>query len=104
MRIFLTALVAASALSTLGMATGAFAAEGAVLKLKAPAKAPTLIQDGAMWRCNGDVCAAPQVKSLPIGRACRKVAAELGAVDSFNYRGQDLDAAGIADCNTAAKS
>jgi hypothetical protein len=104
MRIFLTALVAASALSTLGMATGAFAAEGAVLKLKAPAKAPTLIQDGAMWRCNGDVCAAPQVKSLPIVRACRKVAAELGAIDSFNYRGQDLDAAGIADCNTAAKS
>jgi hypothetical protein len=104
MRIFLTALVAASALSTLGMATGAFAAEGAVLKLKAPAKAPTLIQDGAMWRCNGDVCAAPLVKSLPIGRACRKVAAELGAIDSFNYRGQDLDAAGIADCNTAAKS
>jgi hypothetical protein len=45
----------------------------------------------------------PQVKSLPIARACRKVAAELGAVASFNYRGQDLDAAGIADCNTAAK-
>jgi hypothetical protein len=35
MRIFVTALVAASALST-----GAFAAEGAVLKLKAPSKAP----------------------------------------------------------------
>ncbi len=98
MRIFVTALVAASALST-----GAFAAEGAVLKLQAPSKAPTLIQDGAMWRCTGDVCAAPQVKSLPIGRACRKVAAELGAVVSFNYRGQDLDAAGLADCNTAAK-
>lgn len=101
MRIFMTALIAASAL---GMATSAFAAEGAVLKLKAPSKAPTLIQDGAMWRCNGDVCAAPQVKSLPIGRACRKVAAELGAIVSFNYRGQDLDSTGLADCNTAAKS
>jgi hypothetical protein len=98
MRIFVTALVAASALST-----GAFAAEGAVLKLQGPAKAPTLIQDGAMWRCNGDVCAAPQVKSLPIGRACRKVVAELGAVAAFNYRGQELDAAGITDCNTVAK-
>lgn len=99
MRIFVAALVAASALSS-----AALAAEGAVLKLKAPAKVPTLIQDGAMWRCNGEVCAAPQVKSLPIGRACRKVAAELGAVVSFNYRGADLDAAGVADCNTAAKS
>jgi hypothetical protein len=98
MRIFIAALVAASAMSS-----AALAAEGAVLKLKAPSKVPTLIQDGAMWRCNGDVCAAPQVKSLPIGRACRKVAAELGAVVSFNYRGADLDAAGITDCNTAAK-
>jgi hypothetical protein len=103
MRIFVTALVAASALSTFGLATSAFAAEGAVLKLKAPAKTLELIQDGAVWHCNGDVCNAPQVKSLPIGRACRKVAAELGAVVTFNYRGQELDAAGIADCNTAAK-
>jgi hypothetical protein len=100
MRIFIAALVAASAMSTAALA----ATEGAVVKLQAPAKAPTLIQEGAMWRCNGDVCAAPQVKSLPIGRACRKVAAELGAVASFNYRGAELDAAGLADCNTAAKS
>ncbi|PTS81855.1 MULTISPECIES: CC_3452 family protein [unclassified Caulobacter] len=98
MRIFFTTLLAASAL-----ATGALAAEGAVLKLKAPAKVPSLIQDGAAWRCNGDVCAAPQVKALPIGRACRKIAAELGAVASFNYRGETLDEAGVADCNTAAK-
>lgn len=99
MRIFVAALVAASAMST-----AALAAEGAVIKLQAPAKVPTLIQDGAAWRCTGDVCAAPQVKALPIGRACRKVAAELGAVVSFNYRGAELDAAGITDCNTAAKS
>lgn len=98
MRIFLTTLVAATSLST-----AALAAEGAVLKLKAPAKVPNLIQDGAAWRCNGDVCAAPQVKALPIGRACRKIVAELGAVAAFNYRGEDLDAAGLADCNTAAK-
>ena len=99
MRIFIAALVAASAMSS-----AALAAEGAVLKLQAPSKAPTLILDGAAWRCTGEVCAAPQVKALPIGRACRKVAAELGAVASFNYRGAELDAAGIADCNTAAKS
>lgn len=98
MRIFLTVLVAASALST-----AALAAEGAVLKLKAPAKVVNLIHDGAAWRCTGEVCAAPQVKALPIGRACRKIAAELGALASFNYRGEDLDAAGLADCNTAAK-
>lgn len=98
MRIFVTALIAASALST-----GAFAAEGAVLKLKAPAKVASLIQDGAAWRCVGDVCNAPQVKSMPIGRTCRKVAAELGAIASFNYRGVALDEAGIADCNTTAK-
>ena len=98
MRIFIAALIAASAMSS-----AALAAEGAVIKLQAQAKVPTLIQDGAAWRCTGDVCAAPQVKSLPIGRACRKVVAELGAVVSFNYRGAELDAAGITDCNTVAK-
>ena len=98
MRIFVAALVAASAMSS-----AALAAEGAVIKLKAPSKAPTLILDGAAWRCTADVCAAPQVKSLPIGRACRKIAAELGAIVTFNYRGEELDAAGLTDCNTAAK-
>ena len=98
MRIFFAALVAASAMSS-----AALAAEGAVIKLKAPSKAPNLILDGAAWRCTGDVCAAPQVKSLPIGRACRKVSAELGAIVSFNYRGEELDAAGVTDCNTVAK-
>jgi hypothetical protein len=98
MRIFIAALVAASAISS-----GALAAEGAVVKLKAPSKVPTLIQDGAAWRCNGDVCAAPQVKALPAARACRKIAAELGAIETFNYRGEQLDAAALADCNTSAK-
>ncbi len=100
MRIFVAAFAAACIMSTAALA----ATEGAVIKLQAPAKTPTLIQDGAAWRCTGDVCAAPQVKSLPIGRACRKIAAELGAITAFNYRGAELDAAGLADCNTAAKS
>jgi hypothetical protein len=99
MRIFIAALVAASAMSS-----AALAAEGAAIKLRAPAKVASLIQDGAVWRCAGDACAAPQVKALPIGRSCRKLAAELGAVVSFTYRGAELDAAGITDCNTAAKS
>src|SRR5947207_1002580 len=98
MRIFIAALVAASSLST-----AALAAEGAIIKLQGPAKVASLIQDGAAWRCTGDTCAAPQVKSLPIGRACRKIAAELGPVAAFTYRGAELDAAGLADCNTAAK-
>lgn len=98
MRMFLAAFVAASALST-----GAMAAEGAVLKLKAPAKVESLIHDGSAWRCTGDACASSQVKSMPIGRTCRKLAAELGEIVAFNYRGKELDAAGLADCNAAAK-
>lgn len=99
MRMFIAALVAVSAMSSAALA----ATEGAVIKLQAPAKVASMIQDGAAWRCTGDVCAAPQVKALPIGRACRKIVAELGAVVSFHYRGVELDAAGLADCNAAAK-
>jgi hypothetical protein len=103
MRIFIAALVAASSLSTAALAAP-MAAEGAIIKLQGPAKVASLIQDGAAWRCTGDTCAAPQVKSLPIGRACRKIVAELGPVAAFTYRGAELDPAGLADCNTAAKS
>jgi hypothetical protein len=86
-------------------AVPAFAAdtEAAWLTLKSPTTADHLIQDGAVWRCKSDVCKSPRVKSLPAVRACRKLAGQLGAVTAFNYRGEALDEAAIAECNTAAK-
>ena len=89
-----------------GLAAGpAFAAdsEGAWLKLKTPVSTDHFVQDGSVWRCNGDVCTTTKVRALPVARACRKLAGQLGELTAFNYRGEPLDDAAIAECNTAAK-
>ena len=100
MRTLLMGLTACALLSAPAFASDT---ESAWLTLKSPTTADHLIQDSALWRCKSDVCKSPKVKSLPVGRACRKIAGQLGAVSAFNYRGEALDEAGIADCNTAAK-
>ncbi|WP_168076426.1 hypothetical protein [Caulobacter sp. SSI4214] len=83
----------------------AFAAdnEGASLKLKAPTTTTKFIHEGSVWNCEGDSCASAKVQSLPVARACRKLAGQLGEVTAFSYRGVSLDDAAIAQCNTAAK-
>lgn len=85
--------------------SSAFAAdtEGAWLKLKTPAATEQFIQDGSVWRCKGELCTTTKVRALPVARACRKLAGQLGELAAFNYRGEPLDDAAIAECNTAAK-
>ncbi|PIB96992.1 hypothetical protein [Caulobacter sp. X] len=86
-------------------ASSAFAAdnEGAWLKLKTPATTAQFIQDGSVWRCTGELCTTTKVRALPVARACRKLAGQLGELTAFNYRGEPLEDAALADCNTAAK-
>ncbi|MDR6625989.1 CC_3452 family protein [Caulobacter segnis] len=89
-----------------GLSAGsAFAAdsEGAWLKLKTPATSEQFIQDGSVWRCKAEVCTTTKVRALPVARACRKLAGQLGELTAFNYRGEPLDDAAITECNTAAK-
>lgn len=100
MRMLVLGVLAAA--SFVGAAQAA-SSEGAMLVLKAPPAKAELIQDGAMWRCTGTVCKAPAVKAMPAVRSCRKIVAELGPVSAFTWRGEALDAAGVEECNTAAK-
>jgi len=95
----------ACALTTGLSASPAFAAdtEGAWLKLKTPATTTQFIQDGSVWRCTGEICSTTKVRALPVARACRKLAGQLGELTAFNYRGEPMDDAAIAECNTAAK-
>ena len=95
----------ACALMAGSLASPALAAdsEGAWLKLKTPVSTDHFIQDGSVWRCKDDACTALTVPSLPIARACRRLAGQVGELTAFNYRGKSLDDAGLADCNTAAK-
>jgi len=100
--------VITAALAALNLGFGSFgatqaqSAEGASLTL-VEARPNKLIQDGAQWRCDGLDCSAPRVKGLPAVHACKRLVGELGAVTAFTWRGKALDAAQLAECNTAAK-
>lgn len=85
--------------------TPAFAAdtESASLKLKTPATTESFIHDGSAWRCEGDTCTTAKARSLPAARACRKLAAQVGELTAFTYRGAAIEGDALADCNTAAK-
>lgn len=86
------------------LAGPAFAAdETASLKLKTPATTAQFIHDGSVWHCKEDACTTTKTRALPAGRACRKLAGQLGELTAFTYRGAALDEAAITDCNTAAK-
>ena len=67
--------------------------EGGLLTLSAPAAQDRIVFDGAVWRCQGDVCRSSQVKSLPPLRSCKRLARELGPITSFSYRGVTLEGA-----------
>lgn len=61
------------------------------------------IVDGATWRCEGATCTATGARGVPAVRACKKVVAKLGPVESFTWGGRDLGAEDLAECNAAAR-
>ena len=76
---------------------------GTSLTLVNADNAPTrTIIDGATWRCAQGVCMASGGSNQPAVRACRRVVARLGAVSAFSWKGQDLSAEQLAECNAAA--
>jgi len=62
----------------------------------APAR---LIIDGATWSCEGVQCSASGGSNQPAPRACRRVAARLGDVTAFTWKGTALTPDQIAACN-----
>lgn len=73
------------------------------LTLQQPAAQNDYIIDGANWVCSGASCHADYVSDMPALRSCQRVVAKLGAVSSFTYRGQALNEADLATCNTRAR-
>lgn len=99
------ALVLAAALVVGGATPGLTASNGSSFTLQDSAKTPQapVIIDGASWRCGADsVCVGTGGASQPAPRACRRVAAKVGALASFTYKGVTLSAEELATCNAAA--
>lgn len=71
----------------------------------APERAATTVIDGRLWRCFGTGCRAATASaaaSQPIGRECRRVAAQLGELVHYRSGKRELTLVELAACNTAA--
>jgi len=68
-------------------------------------QAPILL-DSVSWRCNAEnLCVGTGGQSQPATRACRRVAARVGApLSTFTYKGTTLTSEQLATCNQAAVS
>lgn len=71
----------------------------AVLVDAATAPSGRTIVDGAIWTCEGSACVATGGASQPATRACRRVAAKIGDVSEFVWKGTALTAEQLAACN-----
>lgn len=61
------------------------------------------------WQCQGNRCQAGGPAATPTANACRALASQVGAMQSFAIGNQQLDASGLMQCNAgltagAAKS
>jgi len=93
------ALFIAAALLIAAPAVAQAPASSAVLADAAKAPAGRTIIDGAAWRCEGATCTATGGANQPAPRACRRVAARLGTVSEFTWRGTALTPEQLAACN-----
>jgi hypothetical protein len=88
----LTACIAGSA-----MAAGQ--PKTAWLTLKAHTSTGHVVVDGAVWTCKVNVCRSARVKAGAAETACRRLAADLGEVTGFGYRGEIFTPEAVAACN-----
>ena len=103
-----TLAAACAAVITVSLAGSAFAA-GAdtnpiIVKLQSPLAAKTkFIAGGAVFQCEGDVCAAGAPTSQTFAAStCKTVAKAVGAVVSFGDGGRALDAGKLDSCNAVS--
>lgn len=95
----LLALCAAFAAAPAVAQAPSVAATRAVLADASRAPTRATIIDGANWRCEGQTCTASGGADQPAPRACRRVAARLGPVTEFSWKGTALTVEQLAVCN-----
>ena len=95
---------ACAALATL-VAAPAFAGEPVIAKLATPTAQPVkFIAGGAVFNCDGDVCAAQVTTTDTFSTAtCKAVAGKVGPIASFTAL-RAMDDTRLSACNAVAKA
>ena len=79
-------------------------APAAWLTLKTKTSVSNVIVDGSVWTCKVNVCRTAKVKAAPADQVCKQLAAKVGEVTAFSYKGADFTPEAVAACNTASAS
>lgn len=82
-----------------GSAMAAGPAKNGWLTLKTKTSTGHIVVDGAVWTCKVNVCRSARVKAGAGETACRQLAADLGEVTGFGYRGEIFTPEAVAACN-----
>jgi hypothetical protein len=87
------------------IALPAFAGTQFTAQLATPkAERERVVAASAVWICEGETCTA-ELKSSKISlKACKGVAAEIGALTSFASANAEMDADDLAKCNQSARN
>jgi hypothetical protein len=100
MRIFWTA----AALAAVAGSAMAAAPPPGWLVLKGKTSVDHVIVGGMIWNCKSNACTATQLKGDAALDICKALAAKVGPVARFSFKGAELAEADLAACNAAAKS
>lgn len=87
-----------------GSAFAGGSAPAAWLTLKTKTSVSNVVLDGAVWTCKVNVCRAAKVKAETGDQACRQLAARLGELTAFSYRGKDFTPDALAACNAGSNA
>ena len=100
MRMFLTAAALAA---VAGSAMAAPPPPG-WLTLKGKTSIDHVIVGGMIWNCKSNACTAPQLKGDTPVDTCKALAAKVGTVARFSFKGAELAESDLAACNASAKT
>lgn len=71
-------------------------------KLVSPLAAPltNLVAADVAWNCTGDTCITVMERRTAMARDCRQLARKVGAIAAFKVGDNELNAEGLAACNS----
>ena len=97
-------LLTAAALAAVAGSAMAAAPPPGWLTLKGKTSLDHVLVGGMVWNCRSNACTATQLKGEAALDTCKALAAKVGPVARFSFKGAELSEADLASCNMAAKA
>src|SRR4051812_5532709 len=103
MRFIMRMLLTAAALAAVAGSAMAAAPPPGWLTLKGKTSVDHVMVGGMVWNCKASSCTTDQIKGDAAVDTCKALAAKVGPVARFSFKGAELADTDLAACNAAAK-